>query len=100
MKTTAPKEQVLAEYQASEKTTSEIARDYHISMATITVWAKKAGLRLRRRGRRRVNKTPRAISSFWNSRTHLHTRQSAEGLASAGKGHGGSSSAGSPSCAR
>lgn len=58
MNITASKQQVLAEYQASQKTTSEIAHEHHISTGTITVWAKKAGLCLRRRGRKRMNETP------------------------------------------
>ncbi|MCL4785377.1 MAG: hypothetical protein KJ070_01085 [Verrucomicrobia bacterium] len=48
---------MLAEYQANQKTTNEIAQAHHISLATITVWAKKAGLPLRRRGRRRMSET-------------------------------------------
>ena len=52
------KQQVLADYQASQKTTNEIAREHHVSLATITLWAKKAGLTLRRRGRRRMKQTP------------------------------------------
>ena len=35
--------QVLAKYQKRELTTKEIAAKHGISMATITVWAKKAG---------------------------------------------------------
>ena len=43
----------LADYQKREMTTEEIAAKHGISTATITVWAKKAGLTLRQRGRRR-----------------------------------------------
>jgi hypothetical protein len=43
----------LAEYQKREMTTAEIAMLHKISTATLTVWAKKAGLPLRNRGRRR-----------------------------------------------
>jgi len=57
MNITSSKQQVLADYQANQKTTNEIAHEYHISTATITVWAKKAGLPLRRRGRRQMNET-------------------------------------------
>ena len=52
--------QVLAKYQKRELTTEEIAAKHGISMATITVWAKKAGLPLRKRGRRaQTEPTPR-----------------------------------------
>jgi hypothetical protein len=52
--------QVLAEYRKRELTTEEIAAKHRISTATLTVWAKKAGLPLRKRGRRaRTEPTPR-----------------------------------------
>jgi transposase-like protein len=52
--------QVLAKYQRCDLTTEEIAAKHGISMATTTVWAKKAGLPLRKRGRRaRTKPTPR-----------------------------------------
>jgi len=43
----------LADYQKREMTTEEIGAKHGISTATITVWAKKAGIPLRNRGRRR-----------------------------------------------
>jgi len=55
MNTPQSKPQVLAEYQAGQKTIEQIAHEHSVSTATITVWAKKAGLRLRTRGRRRLN---------------------------------------------
>jgi hypothetical protein len=55
MNTTRSKQQVLTDYQANQKTTNEIARESHVSTATITVWAKHAGLPLRGRGRWRMN---------------------------------------------
>ena len=55
MNSTTSKQQVLAEYQAREKTTDEIATAHNVCPATLTVWAKKAGVPLRGRGRRRSN---------------------------------------------
>ncbi len=43
---------VLRDYQDAEIRTSEIARRYGISPATITLWARKAGLQMRTRGRK------------------------------------------------
>ena len=43
--------QVLADYQNRALTTDDIAKKYGVSIATVTVWAKKAGLCLRSRGR-------------------------------------------------
>lgn len=43
----------LADYQKRDMTTEEIAAKHGISTATLTVWAKKAGIPLRNRGRRR-----------------------------------------------
>lgn len=43
----------LADYQKRELTVEDIAKLRGISTATLTVWAKKAGLPLRNRGRRR-----------------------------------------------
>jgi len=43
----------LADYQQRELTTDEIAAKHGISSATLTVWAKKAGLPLRNRGRKK-----------------------------------------------
>ncbi len=45
--------EALTLYQQRDMTTEEIARLKDISTATLTVWAKKAGLPLRNRGRRR-----------------------------------------------
>ena len=42
----------LADYQKPDLTTTEIALKHGISGATLTVWAKKAGLPLRQRGRK------------------------------------------------
>jgi len=44
----------LADYQKREMTTDEIAAKHGISGATLTVWAKKARLPLRGRGRRQI----------------------------------------------
>jgi hypothetical protein len=46
------KTQVLANYQKLELTTGKIAAKHGISTATVTLWAKKAGLPLRGRGRK------------------------------------------------
>jgi hypothetical protein len=43
----------LADYQKSELTTEDIALKHGISSATLTVWAKKAGIPLRNRGRKK-----------------------------------------------
>ncbi len=43
--------QALADYQNHEMTTEQIAAKHQVSMATLTVWAKKAKLPLRSRGR-------------------------------------------------
>lgn len=51
MKSSTSKQQVLADYQARERTTIEIATAYNVCPATLTVWAKQAGIPLRRRGR-------------------------------------------------
>ena len=45
--------QALTDYQKGKMIVEEIAAKHGISTATITVWAKKAGLPLRKRGRRR-----------------------------------------------
>jgi transposase len=45
--------EALALYQQRDMTTEQIAQLKEISTATLTVWAKKAGLPLRNRGRRR-----------------------------------------------
>ena len=52
----------LADYQKRELTTDAIAQKHGISAATLTVWAKKAGLALRQRGRKKQDKpTPRQM---------------------------------------
>lgn len=52
----------LADYQKRELTTEEIAQKHGISSATLTVWAKKTGLPLRNRGRKKQkNPTPRQL---------------------------------------
>ena len=43
--------QVLVAYQNRELTTDDIAKKYGVSIATVTVWAKQAGVCLRSRGR-------------------------------------------------
>ena len=43
----------LADYTQGDMTVQDIAKKHDISTATLTVWAKKAGLTLRQRGRRR-----------------------------------------------
>jgi transposase len=43
----------LADYTQGDMTVQDIAKKHTISTATLTVWAKKAGLTLRQRGRRR-----------------------------------------------
>lgn len=43
----------LKEYLRGELTTKEIARNYRVSPATITVWATNSGTKLRSRGRRK-----------------------------------------------
>ena len=54
--------QVLSKYQKGELTTQRIAAKHGISTATVTVWAKKAGLPLRNRGRRKQEApTPRQM---------------------------------------
>jgi hypothetical protein len=50
----------MADYQKPDLTTEEIALKHGISSATLTVWAKKVGVPLRRRGRRKYEMpTPR-----------------------------------------
>lgn len=44
--------EALAEYAKNNSTTRSIAKKYGISASTLTVWAQKAGLILRPRGRR------------------------------------------------
>jgi len=51
--------EALADYQKRELTTEEIAAKHSISSATLTVWAKKAGIALRNRGRKK-QETPTA----------------------------------------
>jgi len=41
MNTPQSKPQVLADYQAGQKTTDQIAHEHGVSMATITVWRRK-----------------------------------------------------------
>ena len=50
-KTPEEKAEALADYQNMSLTTEDIATKYGVSLATITVWAKRAGLSLRKRGR-------------------------------------------------
>lgn len=52
----------LADYQKKEMTTEEIAAKFGVSTATLTVWAKKTGTTLRKRGRkRREQPSPRQL---------------------------------------
>lgn len=44
--------EALEEYQRNDSTTRSIAKKHHISASTLTVWAQKANLKLRPRGRR------------------------------------------------
>ena len=54
--------QTLTDYQEGKMTVEEIAANHGISTATITIWAKKAGLTLRQRGRRTQREpTPRQM---------------------------------------
>lgn len=46
----------LTDYQNRSLTTEKIAEKHGISTATLTVWAKKAGLPLRKRGRKKQDK--------------------------------------------
>ena len=43
MKSTTSKQQALAEYQARERTTIEIAAAHNVCPATLTVWRRKPG---------------------------------------------------------
>jgi transposase-like protein len=57
-------EKALRDYQSSQMTTERIAKKYRVCTASLTVWAKRAGLPLRQRGRRRMtepNSRQRAI---------------------------------------
>lgn len=47
-------QEALRDYKARELTTHEIAEKHGICAATLTVWARQAGLKLRTRGRRRL----------------------------------------------
>ena len=47
--------QALRDYVKGELTTKEIARKYNVSQSTLTVWASNAGIKLRVRGRRRMD---------------------------------------------
>ena len=52
----------LIDYQKREMTTEEIGAKHDISTATLTVWAKKAGIVLRNRGRKKQElPTPRQM---------------------------------------
>jgi len=54
--------QALTDYQKREMTTEQIANKHGVSTATLTVWAKKAELPLRNRGRKRQKlPTPRQM---------------------------------------
>jgi len=54
--------QALTDYQNRDLTTEAIALKHGISTATLTVWAKKAGLELRNRGRKPQSRpTPRQL---------------------------------------
>jgi predicted DNA-binding protein (UPF0251 family) len=48
----------LDDYKNRVLTTEEIAQTRGVSAATLTVWAKKAGIRLRSRGRRKLTSPP------------------------------------------
>lgn len=47
--------QALQDYVKGELTTKEIAKKYNISQSTLTVWASNAGIKLRVRGRRKMD---------------------------------------------
>lgn len=52
----------MADYKKREMTSEEIAAKHGISTATLTVWAKKTGVTLRKRGRkRREQPSPRQL---------------------------------------
>jgi transposase-like protein len=54
--------QAITDYQNRSLTTEAIAAKHGISTATLTVWAKKAGLELRQRGRKPQSRpTPRQL---------------------------------------
>jgi Homeodomain-like domain len=54
--------EALAAYKANKLTSEQIAALYKICPATLTVWAKKAGFKLRTRGRRTLTQpTPRHL---------------------------------------
>lgn len=54
--------QALTDYQNRDLTTEAIALKHGISTATLTVWAKKAGMELRNRGRKPQSRpTPRQL---------------------------------------
>lgn len=54
--------EALADYQDRVLTTDEIAAKHSVSAATLTVWAKKAGMALRNRGRKKQElPTPRQM---------------------------------------
>jgi transposase len=53
----------LSDYRGSDLTTEEIATKHGISSATLTVWAKKANIALRNRGRKtQTEPTPRQLA--------------------------------------
>lgn len=48
------KRKALTDYQSGKMTVCKIAKKYRVCPATLTVWAKRAKVPLRRRGRRRM----------------------------------------------
>lgn len=63
----------LADYVNQDQTTRAVAARHGISTSTLTVWAKKAGIPLRNRGRRkRVQPTPRQLEILEQARMYKY----------------------------
>ena len=67
--------EALADYKANKLTSEEIALRHEVCAATLTVWAKKAGFRLRRRGRRTLLKPTPLHLKILELSTHLRYKQ-------------------------
>ena len=64
---------VLEEYQNRELTSAEIAKKHGISSATVSSWAKKAGLPLRNPGRKlQKEPSPRQLAIIELSNNHTY----------------------------
>ena len=69
---------ILTDYPKRELTTAEIATKHGVSSATVTSWAKKAGLPLRNRGRKlQKEPSPRQLAMIELSSTYTYEQVAA-----------------------